>query len=359
MKRSATRPAYRANKYAKLASGAVNVAKAFRAAYKGSPLQRKTQQKNSGLTGITTFQKDVKQVYRYKRAPRKLRRKWKRSRKAYVSNTLKSVASRKYHYTGNMTWATAIGTQAWFGWMNYGVNGTGGVDGSGDMADIQTRLDLENRAQGTASDQAEGGPNARRYFFDHMRARIVLTNTGTTPIFWEIYECVARKDIPVNFATTLQSIYTGVANAVYQGLIGPQTAGSAGGPNSTNQISAASRPTKQTIGVTPFQFRDYCQKFKILKVTRLQAAPGNTVSFDASQGRNVTVNWDDYQDLICKKGLTKVYLVRQWGTVQAGSPPQESASSSVCEVEKDYNCKLLDTHTPQLNYFTYTNAIEG
>lgn len=357
MKRSGPASKFKRTNFPKYARAANAIGSAYKA-YKGRS-QTKSSSQKSGLQGITTFQKDVKQVYRYKRAPKKLRRKWKRSRKTFVSNLLKQEGSRKYHYSGNMTWATAQGTQGWFGWMNYGVNGTGGVDGSGDMADIQTRLDLENRQGGTPSDQLEGGANARRYYFDHMRARIVLTNTGTTPIFWEIYECVAREDIAVGFAQTLQSIYSAVSNAVYQGNLAPVTVGNPGGPNSTQQISANSRPTKQTIGVTPFQFRDFCQKFKILKVTRLQAAVGNTVSFDASQGRNVTVNWDRCQDYIARKGLTKLYLVRQWGTIQAGTPPTEAASSAVCEVEKDYNCKMLDSHVPQLNYFTYTNAIEG
>lgn len=359
MKRSAKAMRYTRSNFPKFARAANMIGSAYKA-YKGRSLTKsKTSSQRSGLQGITTFQKDVKQVYRYKRAPKKLRRKWKRSRQAYVANTLKAVASRKYHYSGNMSWTTTQGTQGWFGWMNYGANGVGGVDGSGDMADVQYRLDLENRSNGTPADQSEGGPNARKYYFDHMRARIVLTNTGTTPIFWEIFECTARKDVAVGFANTLQGIYTAVANAVYQGLIGPSGTGFPAGANPTNQTSAASRPVKTTTGVTPFQFRDFCQKFKISRVTRLQAAPGNTVSFDASQPRNITVAWDNYQDLIAKKGLTKVYLVRQWGAVIAGTPPTESASSAVCEVEKDYNCKVLDTHAPQLNYFTYTNNVES
>lgn len=362
MKRSGPVSTFKRTNFPKYARAA-NIIGAYWKAYKGSPKQKQVQKKKSGVSGITTFQKDVKQVYRYKRAPRSLRKRWGRSRRAFIHNTLKSVASRKYHYSGNMTWATAANQQGWYGWMNYGSNGTGGVDGTGDMADVQTRLDLENRAAGTTADQAEGGANARRYYYDHMRARVILTNTGTTPIFWEIFECVARKDIPLSFANTLQSIYTGVANAVYQGSLAPVTAGNPGGPNSNNQTSANSRPTKLTTGVTPFQFRDFCQKFKILKVTRLQAAPGNTVSFDASNPRNITVNWDQHQDLICKKGIAKLYLVRQWGAVEnnptAGQAPIESASTAVCQIEKDYNCKLLDTHVPQLNYFTYTNYIEG
>lgn len=220
-----------------------------------------------------------------------------------------------------MTWQTPAGAQGWFGWMNYGVNGTGGVDGSGDMADVFTRIDLENRVNGTASDQAEGGANSRRFYYDHMRARIVLTNAGTTPIFWEVYECVARKDVPITpEGGTLQQFYNNVSNAAYQGSL-LAGASQPGGPNSVQKTSAVSRPSQFTTGCTPFQFRHFCQNFKVLKVTRLQASAGNTVSFDASQPRNVVMNWDDYQNLLAKRGLTKIYLVRQWGAVVAGTPP--------------------------------------
>jgi len=236
--------------------------------------------------------------------------------------------------------------------MNYGVNGTGGSDGTGDMSDIWGRLTAEHVNQGTEFDEGAGGQNSRRFYFDHMRARIVLTNTGTSPIFWEVYECVARKDIPLTFAQSRQGIFDAMQNEVYQGHLNGQSAL----PNTDKQISSNSVPTPNSTGVTPFQFRDFCQKFKIMKVTRLQASAGNTVSFDASNPRNVTVNWDDCQDLLAKRGISKLYLIRQWGAVIAGEPPTESASSSVCEIEKDYNVKLLDTTVPQLNYFTYTNS---
>lgn len=361
MKRSAKPMRYTRSNFPKFQRAANLIGSAYKM-YKGrSKTATKTSSQKSGLQGITTFQKDVKQVYRYKRAPRKLRKRWARSRKTFVSNLLKQEGSRKYHYSGQMTWQTTQGTQGWFGWMNYGVNGTGGVDGSGDMGDVQYRLDLENRSGGTASDVAEGGANSRKYYFDHMRARIVLTNTGTTPIFWEIFECTARKDVPITpEGGTLKQFYARVADTQFHGVIGPSGGGFPGGADSTRQISAVTAPQSTTVGMTPFQFRHYCQNFKINKVTRLQAAPGNTVSFDASQPRNVTVTWDNYLDLLAKKGLTKIYLVRQWGTTELiGGVPMESASSAVCEVEKDYNCKMLDSHVPQLNYFTYTNTVES
>lgn len=245
-----------------------------------------------------------------------------------------------------------------YGWMNYGANGVGGVDGSCDISDVFQRMTKELSSGGTAAEQLEAGRNARRFYFDHMRSRVILTNTGTTPIFWEIYECTARKDLPLTEGNTLQAWLSNSESSQYQAVL-PSSTDYGGGAISADQTSAAALPGRGTAGVTPFQFRHFCQNWKITKVTRLQAAPGNTVSFDASTPRNVTVNFDNYVDLLAKRGITKLFLVRQWGAVELiSSVPTNSASSAVCEIEKDYNCKVLDRDLPQLNYISYTNTVE-
>lgn len=311
-----------------------------------------------GITGVTTYQKDVKTAYRYKRAPTQVRRRAKRSYRTWISNMLKSEGSRKFHYSGDQTWTTAQNQQGFFGWFNYGCNGLGGFDGSADLVDIFQRMDKELRLGGTVSDQADGGGLARRYYLDNMKARAVMTNTGAGPIFWEVYECYARKDIPITEATTLQNFFNNMSNSAFQASYPNSGASAPGAPNTAAQISGTSLPNKNTVGVTPFQFRHFCQNFKITKVTRFQCAPGNTISFDCGSPKNITVNWDNYNLLLAKRGVTKLTLCRQWGNVfQPGSgSAQNSASSAAIEIQKDYNCKVLDTQLPQSNYMTYTNS---
>lgn len=354
MKRSGPATRYKRSNWPKY-SAAANVIGAAYKAYRGrGRTQTATKRKpQSGVNGITTFQKDVKQVYRYKRAPNYLRKRWGRSRRTFTSNLLKSEGSRKFHYHGSATWTTTAGNQAFFGWSTYGINGTGGYDGTGDLGDLYTRMDIELRQQGTLSDQNNRGEQARKWYFDHMRARCVLTNTGTSPIFWEIYECVARKDIELIPEGTSIATFQAYSEQLNKNGMLNNLAGGPGTADSAKQISPAVIPTNQVAGLTPFQFRHFCQAFKILKVTRLQAAPGHTVSFDASNPRNYTCVWDSMEDLLAKRGMTKFYMVRQWGAVTAEAP-NNSASSAQFEIERDYNVKVLDSHLPQLNYFTYT-----
>lgn len=332
----------------------IRTSKAEKRMYKAAARKRSYRPKG-GITGVTTYQKDVKTAYRYKRAPTRVRRRAKRSYRSWISNMLKSEGSRKFHYNGDQIWTTGQNQQAFFGWMNYGANGTGGFDGSGDLGDIFTRMDNELRTNGTTSDNTQGGGLSRRYYLDNMKARAILTNTGAGPIFFEIYECYARKDIPLSEATTLQLFLNQMANGAFQATL-VNSAGQAGVPNPSKQTSGVGLPNKNSAGVTPFQFRHFCQNWKITKSTRFQCAPGNSISFDCGSPKNITVNWDDYQLLMAKRGVTKLTLVRQWGNVEnIGGTAQNVASSCAVEVSKDYNVKLLDTKLPESNYMTYTN----
>lgn len=320
------------------------------------------RQKTSGVSNVTTYQHDVKRTYKKRRPNKKYARKAKRFRKAYLSQTLRNLQSRKYHYNGSMNWQSAAGTQQMFGWFNYGAFGVGGVDGSGDMQDLLLRLLTETGAGGdkTQQDMGTNGAQGKRFYFDNMSCRCVLTNVGTSTVFWEVYECVARKDLPLNGRTTtglqftLEQYLTTVAGNAFQASL-PLADG--GGPQSATQTTAVTAPLIQSSGVTPFQFRRFCQDFKIMKCTKLQCSPGNTVSFNANNPKNLTVIYDDWKDLAAKRGLTKLYLVRQWGAVNDGTV-LNSASNVACEVEKDYNVKVWDSHPPELNYIKYTNNVE-
>lgn len=369
VKRSYSVPAYRRpQSISRFAPIAIRAGRALGTAikrYRSSKSQppSKKQKTSGGVSGVTTYQHDVKQVYRKRRLPRKTYTKLRRSRRSYISNTLRALQSRKYHYNGTMNFQTSAAAQYWFGWFNYGAFGTGGVDGSGDMQDLLVRLNTETQTAGTKAqqDMGTGGIQGRKYFFDNMSCRVVLTNVGTTNVFWEIYECVARKDIPLSgngasgVSFTMEQYYASLSNAVFQATLPSADGGAA---QSATQTSAASLPSISTPGITPFQMRRFCQDYKIMKCTRMQCSPGNTVSFNANNPKNYTVVYDDWKDLSAKRGITKLYLVRQWGAITSGTAGNAATNVS-CELEKDYNVKVLDTNPPELNYITYTNNVES
>lgn len=344
---------YGVNKFRRTAisaPGGIGAAGAFGAVAAGALAMRKRTFAPRGTRSFGTIQKDVKTIYKYRRAPKRLRRKWKRSRRTWTANALKNLASRKYHYHGNQTWTTGAGGQDFFGWTTYGIYGGGGVDGSGDVRDIQGRLDAE-----TVSDagMVTRGEFSRKYYFDSMKGRAVLTNVGTKGIFWEVYDCVARRDVPLSEGTTLPEFLSYCQDQSMQAHL----IGTAGAASAATQTGAVAAPNRQFGGVTPFQFRHFCQAFKITKVTRLQASPSNSVSFDFGTPKNMMIEFDEMNTLLFKKGMSMVTLVRQWGQcdIEAGSP-DNAPSTAVMEVERDYNVKLLERNKAELNYIEYTNG---
>lgn len=315
----------------------------------------------TGVSDVTTFQHDVKTGYRFRRAPRGVKLRAKRQHRAWVSNCLKELTSRKYHYSGQQRWTTATEEQGWFGFMNYGMDGEGGADGSGDVSDVWTRINLEEN--GTENGQTTGGNVARKLYFAPMKARATMTNTGNTPIYWEVYECLCRDDVAkrdgpddaIGVVRNLRDWYTSVQGLTHQAVQINQP-NSAGGPNNYNKTSGNILASIFNTGVTPFQFRYFCQKFKILKTTRFQCNPGNSISFNCGVARNQTITWDEERPLFAKKGVSRIYLVRQWGAMEDNNGVlQVAASSAAFEIEKDYTVKILDRKLPQLNYYQYTN----
>ena len=335
----------------------IRTSRAEKKQYKRAARARRSYSKKKGMNAVTTFQKDVSTAYRYNRAPATLRKKWNRRRRTFTSNLLRMEGSRKFHYSGTMTWTTNPGGQNFFGWVNFGCNGTGGVDGTGDLQDVFLRMDRELRQSGTAAETVNQGAQSRRYYIDSSRCKIQMTNVGAFPVHWEVYECVARKDVSITEAATMRAYL----NVIQQPFMQATLANSSGGgglANSADFVSNTILPSTTSTGVTPFHYRHFCQAFKIMKVSKLQAAAGNSVSFDCGTTRNMSLAYDDIQPLLFKKYVTKMFLIRQVGAIETvtNTTPATSVSNVVVELEKSYNCKLIDTKLPQLNYQVYTNS---
>lgn len=246
---------------------------------------------------------------------------------------------------------SALDAQYMSGVFIYGMDGNGGVDGSGDVTDINKRQ---------FNDQLIGGSGAigsQKFYFDSCIGRCVLTNVGTSQAIVEVYTCYARRDISTGkFGSTLETMLTTMFGATYN----PTLNAAASAANATQQTTVSTLPTKTYSGMTPFQCRVFCQHFKILKVNRFQIAPNNEVAWDFRDRRNRTfdANRDD-TSLLARQGWTRMLLFRSWGSVvnNAGLT-QNAATSVVCEIEKDYMYKVLEQNTPEISYVAYTNTTE-
>lgn len=227
------------------------------------------------------------------------------------------------------------------------MNGTGGVDGSGDLEDLRIRLGASTVKDPNVSGDVSA---VTKYFFDSMTGRCNMTNGSGNVAYLEVYTCKCRKDIPFDFGTSFRSYMTNVTTTARQPI-------GASAANTNQQTSAVSSPFTTTIGVTPFEFRYFCQRWKIMNVKRFQIGAGNSISWQFSDTKNrVFVPDNQEQALLAKAGWTTLYLIRQWGSPNnVSSTPGENATTVSFEIEKDYNVKVMASQVPELNYITYTN----
>lgn len=344
-------------------AGAYGTAKAYSGPRRSHPrdwLKRSSAPQSSiAPTGITSFQKDYKTVYTKKRAPRKVRKRASRKRKQFLGQQLRLLGSKKFHYHGSMFWNTVQGSQNFFGFLTYDMAGTGGVDGSGDVRDVLTRM-------GASDEAAAGTWQSSRYYFDTMSARCSLTNVGSTGVYLEMYTMICRQDIPLFeidavLAGTAQSPTIPTMGAILtyaQGQQGQLPAGT--GALADTRTSTATSPSTSADGVTPFQFRWLCSRFKIVKVQRFQVNPGNPISFSMQDTKNRSIIYDEQvRGNICRKGWTKMYLFRQWGvTDNTAGDPEPAPTQVTIDIEKDYVVKKLVSNANTLSYMNYTNHLQ-
>ncbi|AXH74778.1 MAG: capsid protein [Cressdnaviricota sp.] len=307
---------------------------------------------------ITTYQTDVKSVYRRKRASKRRRAAGKRSARAQLSRELRLVGSKKFHYHGSMQWTTGANQQQFFGFFTYGMGGAGGVDGSGDAKDVLTRMGqdyYDARAQQT-----------QKYYFDTMTTRCAITNTGSNLAYIEMYTMTCKQDVPlynkdVNISLTAQAPNITTFNTLMTYMQGQQAflQDAAKAANADTQTAQAVAPMPSFVGVTPFQYRWLCQRFTITDVKRIQISSGNSISYNMKDTKNRCLQYDDtVTGNLARKGITKLYLFRVWGQISTGTDPEPSPTQLDIQIEKDYNVKRIESNLPELSWIGYTDHVE-
>lgn len=332
--------------------------------WKGSKSRSTKRAQSAAPRGITTYQTDVKQVYRSRRTTPRARKGYRRSNARFLAHELRLLPQKKYHYHGTMQWQTPLNTQGFFGYFTYGMSGNGGVDGSGDLTDLLGRAGVDTNA---ADAGRTGAANTTKYFLDTMTCRTNVTNTGTNLAFVEVYTCYCRRDIPRYYYGALATDPVSANITSFNTMWGqatsinfnPPVLTAGNGQNNTLQTGATGTPSQNSAGVTPFQFRWFCQRWKITDVKRFQISPGNSISFDHKDTKNRRIELDEeVLGNFAKKGWTKLYLFRVWGGIGTGADPEPTATQLDVEIEKDYAYKRLDSAVPELNYIRYTNNTE-
>jgi len=130
---------------------------------------------------------------------------------------------------------------------------TTGTQGSNFIATIYDNAALTAQYNTNAPSDGDG---TGKFILENAQAISYFTNQGNNPIAMDIYDIVCRKDMPQRSEA---------------GLNDPVTLWTAG----LLRIGG-SATTKNTPGCTPFQSTDFCQNWKVLKVSKVQLPQGGT-----------------------------------------------------------------------------------
>lgn len=253
--------------------------------------------------GNLTFQNDEHQIYRRKRAPRRVRARHRRSAKnfMYQLDRLQGMRTVTITRTGNQSVTPSSGAiaQGSFGVTLYGFgtnSSTAGTNtnwGNGDVAYIFTS---EN---GTAPSAALANTQLR---FRSARMNLSIKNvTGTgegtfgSLVIVDLYHCLVRKDCDTQSGTTTGDLAVLWNDAInLEGLV----------PNTTAVT------TSQVDGVTPFDSPAFGEKVIVKRIRRVRLSDGQVFNTQLRDPGNYVIKESDLINNMNYKGnLTEGYLV--------------------------------------------------
>lgn len=294
------------NRYANVLRGAVGFARGvgkvyrlaqrYRSGGNGSNTSRSNRSRDYGNL---TFQNDEHQIYRRKRAPRRVRRMKKRIFKNFMYNLDKcqSMKTAIIANSDSKTWAPLAksSAQVAFGVTLYGYGPNtyaANIDpGNGDMPFIFAR---ENGAYPTAT-SASRKLRFRSAVMDlNIRNDLVGTeeNSYGGLLYLDIYHVLARKD---SYSST-----------------------SGGDPvdwwnDAVNEMAAGNMPSAitdyQYDGLTPFDAPGFGRLFLIKRVRKVRLSPGQTFTTQLRDPGNYVLQMADILETTVKKNLTEGYIV--------------------------------------------------
>lgn len=299
---------------------------ALRKRFGGS--QTKTKGKRGREAGFTTQYNDSHMLYKFRRAPSRLRRrvrKFVRGITRVVTN-MGDMQVLVRSYTATMT-ATADGAQSVLGLPPmYGCLGSSSV-GCNDVSEIFYSYG------GRVNPSWDQKLITKSAVLDY---KITAASSNPVDMYVDAYYCTARRDIP----TALSNNTTGLITQCFSNV---------------GAVSGGSQLTMADVGVTPFDNSEFCKLVKITKVRRYKIAAGDSISIQIRDPRDYIWSAAMYgamagsgavnESLLARKGVTEWVMVVYYGAPVSGS--QASHVTGYLTANRNYHY-VAQEHTLSL-----------
>lgn len=288
--------------------------------YVGYKMRQMTSSRRTDGVGVTD-QYDKKTVYRKKRMPRRMRKRWSKKKRGFDSMLLKRLATKTVVINGTATNFWTDSSQRSCIVHLYGKNGTDRGSAEIGTDDVWT----------VASNDPITNEQIEKICFESAVLDFTVSNTGESTLEFDVYEFYAgglRNHITNNWGSD-----QGIAQSVTPVM------GGTGVP-----LDLDSR------GVTPFEF-PLMGKYgwKILKKTKFLISPGKAFTYQYRDPRNRFISGTDIfrstlgSDL-SMKGATRSFLFLAKSVVGSGETDQSAFQVGATRV---YRYKVIESNTVQ------------
>lgn len=177
--------------------------------------------------------------------------------------------------------------------------------------------------------------NSFKLRFISSKMEISLTNRLTIPQVYDIYECVAARDLGQNDA-----LWNTPLNAWKQCLLDVYT------PTDATPI-VPQRPVVQTTGQTPYDCPSFGRYWKILKKTRVLLPPGNTTE-TMIMGNKFRLDGEKFIGNFAVKGITKgAIIIGGIGDNSQGPTVAQTTGAVVTQKTWHFKYQLGESELPQ------------
>lgn len=292
------------------------------------------------VVGQTTFQEDYRSLYNRRRAPRRVRNRARRSfqRFTYLLDKTQGMTSSVINnFASGTTSPTSplTGSQAVYG---IGMYGTSASLSAGDFnSDLYKIYDDASGATPTSSNAA------MTLRFRACIMDFVVKNTGSNPMFLEVYQCVARKD-----GASCD------ASAEWQTAFSAETSGTVG----TALTSITSYK------VTPFDAPGFGIYWYVKSRKRFYISAGNTVAWQVRDPKNYVIKGEEILKATTLKNRTEACIlvaygadVVSWSSVSMGQSASIGVPTS-CAFDinciKTYHWTYTSLSTDNVGYADYS-----
>lgn len=278
--------------------------------YAANKVFNSTQNKKNNDSSVVTTQNDNRVMYRKKKPKKKNRQKIKKQRLNFQNNLFKNVAPWNWHKNFYVTSSSALGQQQLAAVIMNSYKGGSAASSVTMHNQLSEAINYYRNnlftPSGLAANQAIGTFQTRiiRSVMD-----ITLTNTGSTNMELDIYECYCSRDCDfADLALLVSDLQTKAL---------------------TPAVGAFGGPTITTLGQSMFDVIGFTKYFKIAKVTRVYVTGQQAISMVRAVKKSRSI-WtqpldatDGTNGIFAKKGLTRAYIF-----IHRGVPDAVNASAA-------------------------------